>query len=169
MAWSMTGFRARLGEEAVCLGVSVMRVGLVGLSVLLLSAMTSAVFAACPVGADCDQPVVVRATAPVYFDAPPAGYALDPSDARPDLYLVNQGPVYDGPNVLIFAQPTYSESGFAYASPYPYVHFYTYGRGRHAYRAWSAHHRYGAKALNYPPYATFRYQPASSARVIEVR
>src|SRR5262249_46218874 len=103
---------------------------------------------------------------PVYFGAPPAGYALDPSDARPDLYFVNQGPVYGGPNKVLFAEPTYSESGFAYAAPYPYVHFYTYGRG---YRAFRAHRHYGAKALNYPPYVTFRYRPAASARVIEVR
>ena len=144
-------------------GVSAMRIGSVALSVLALAALPSVAFAACA-GASCEEPVVVRAQRGVTIGAPPPGYTLDPSDARPDLYLVNQGPVYDGPNVLVFAEPTYSESGFAFTAPYPYVHFYSVGRGHQAFRAWRPHRHYGAKALNYPPYVTFRYRRDDETR-----
>ena len=120
--------------------------------------------AACPGDPSCDigKPVVVYPPAPLIFAVPPMGYVLDPSDARPDLYIVNQGPVYDGPNVVWFAAPTYSEGGYAYAKPYPYVHSYW---RRYAHRS----RRYGVdRPVGYPPFGAYRYVPAASARVIEI-
>ena len=144
-----------------------MRVAATTVLMGILTAAAMPAFAACPDVARCDQAVVVRAAPPVLFGAPPAGYLLDPSDARRDLYFVNQGPVYGGPNLTYFAEPTYSESGFAYASPYPYVHFYTSGRWQ-SFRAIRRHHFSGYRPLRAPPYGTYQYRPAASARVIDV-
>jgi hypothetical protein len=145
---------------------------LVALSAWVVTA--SAACAACPAGGRCDDttssvaPVVVHAEAPVVlFGAPPIGYALDPSDARTDLYFVNQGPVYGGPNIVRFGQPTYSESGFAYAMPYPYVHFYTGAYGQTYYRA-RRQRFYGYRSPAHAVYDAYRYRPAASARVIDV-
>ena len=138
--------------------------------VSLVSATTA--FAACGPGEDCVdatasvRPVVVYGAPPRLFGAPPLGYVLDPSDTRRDLYVVNQGPVYDGPDILTFARPTYSESGYAYQRPYPYVHFYTFGHGQHLYRAMRWRHPLAHRSLKYP-YA-YRYRPAASARVIDI-
>jgi hypothetical protein len=109
----------------------------------------------------------VHADTPVLFGAPPIGYALDPSDARTDLYFVNQGPVYDGPNVVRFGQPTYSESGFAYATPFPYVRFYSGAHGHSYY--WARRQRFsGYRSSAHAVYDAYRYRPAASARVIDV-
>ena len=144
---------------------------LVALSAWVVTA--SAACAACPAGGRCDDttssvaPVLVHAEAPVLLGAPPIGYALDPSDARTDLYFVNQGPVHDGPNIVRFGQPTYSESGFAYAMPYPYVHFYTGAYGQTYYRA-RRQRFYGYRSPAHAVYDAYRYRPAASARVIDV-
>src|SRR5215468_6658446 len=143
-----------------------MRSCLVALSAWVITA--SAACAACPAGSRCDYAtssvgrVVVHAESPVLLGAPPIGYALDPSDARPDLYFVNQGPVYAGPNIVTFGQPTYSESGFAYAMPYPYVHFYT---GAHGHTYYSARRQrfYGYRSSARAVYDAYRYRPAASA------
>ncbi|MEZ5789132.1 MAG: hypothetical protein R3D62_22210 [Xanthobacteraceae bacterium] len=53
---------------------------------------------------------------------PPVAYAPVPYVSTP-YYVVNQGPVYKGPN--IFTVPTYIGSGTSFA-PYPYVYAPTY-------------------------------------------
>jgi hypothetical protein len=104
---------------------------------------------------------------------PPTGYVLDPSDARAPIYVVNQGPVYSGPNIVAaplytaplvrLAVPTYSEGGYAYAQPYPYVRSY-WGWPHPRKRYWDPSYRpYGA-----PPYGAYRYRPAPSARIINL-
>jgi hypothetical protein len=123
------------------------------------------------------EPTIVYGVPPVAVDLPPVGYVLDPSDARRPIYVVNQGPTYSGPGIVTYAVPTYSEGGYAYALPYPYVR--TYG-GWYDYGRW--HHRiyrpYGA-SLDAPyvyrpsvirPYAAaYRYRVAPNARVIQLR
>ena len=67
---------------------------------------------------------------------------------------LNQGPVYEGPNVFI-APPVYFESGFADEMPYPSVQFYTLGHGQHFYQAVSWHHRrHAQRSRSYPAYST---------------
>jgi hypothetical protein len=89
---------------------------------------SAAALAGCPSGA-CDQPVIIYPSAPGIYPLPPTGYVLAPSDPRLDFYIVNQGPVYDGPNITWFPAPTYSEGGYAIARPYPYIH--THYRSRY--------------------------------------
>jgi hypothetical protein len=147
-----------------------MRARVVAFSALVSVVSATAAFAACGPGEDCadttasDRPVVVYAAPPRLLGAPPLGYVLDPSDTRRDLYVVNQGPIYDGPGILTFARPTYSESGYAYQRPYPYVHFYTSGHGQRFYRAMRLRHPLAYRSLKYP----YRYRPAASARVIDI-
>ena len=123
-------------------------------------------------------PTVIYGTPPVPIVVPPTGYVLDPSDARKPIYVVNQGPVYSGPNIYavplytgavgLYAVPTYSEGGYAYAQPYPYVKSYwAHWRWRRPY----AHRRYwdpSYRPYGYPPYGAYRYRPAPGARVIQV-
>jgi hypothetical protein len=98
--------------------------------------------------------VVVRGGVPAHISLPPVGYVLDPSDARAPIYVVNQGPGY-GLAVVTYAVPTYSEGGYAYALPYPYVH--GYGPSMHRRNV-------------FRPYAgAYRYRPMPGARVIHVR
>ena len=138
---------------------------------------SSAAFAACPGGSNCDQatqptePVVVYPLPPRILSIPPTGYVLDPADARPDLYIVNQGPVFDGPDVTWFAAPTYSEGGYAFDHPYPYV--YPYDRHLRSYdRDGSAQRRrysaYGDRPFGYPPFGAYRYVAPPNARIIEI-
>jgi hypothetical protein len=109
-------------------------------------------------GANCNDsganvPSVIYASPPL----PPrsiVGYWLDPSDWRPDLYVVNDGPFYTGPNIIAVPRMTYSESGFAVARPFPYVRFYNYP---HGYQGFAA------------PRPTARYNRPGRARVIEIR
>jgi hypothetical protein len=149
-----------------------MRARLVAFSVVACLVTATTAFA-CGSGEDCVdttsavRPVVVYAAPPVLFGAPPLGYVLDPSDARLDLYIVNQGPVYDGPNIVTFPPPTYSESGYAYERPYPYVHFYTLGHGHHGYRGIRWRHPFADRSRGYPRYG-YAYRPAASARVIDI-
>ena len=92
---------------------------------------------------------------------PPVGYVLDPSDARPPIYIVNQGPVFSGPDV--YALPTYSEGLYADLIPYPYIghgnyrtpYYPTYGYGWHRPRP-------------YRVVGAYAYRPAPSARIITV-
>ena len=94
---------------------------------------------------------------------PPVGYVIDPSDALPPIYIVNQGPVFNGPNV--YALPTFSEGVYADLVPYPYI-------GRGYYRTpyyygyngpgWSV----GPRA--YRVHGAYAYRPSASARVITV-
>lgn len=133
---------------------------------------------------------VVYAAPPFVIAIPPIGYVLDPSDARPPIYVVNQGPLYSGPNIVTYplyvgplatlAVPTFSEGGYAYADPYPYVRTkWSYGPARWQHRRhrgdWGARYGqfpsvwrspvYGTSAY---PYAAYRYRPAPSARVISI-
>jgi hypothetical protein len=104
---------------------------------------------------------------------------LDPSDARPPVYIVNQGPWYGhrgfGPYGYYgwdwgwaYAVPTYSEGGYAYVGAYPYR-----GDGFYGYRSYGSA---GPEQVNgrtvyqlgYRPYSSYDYRPAPSARVIEI-
>lgn len=107
-------------------------------------------------------PVVVYGGSPVPPVIPPTGYVLDPSDARPPIYVVNQGPVYSGPG--IYAVPTFSEGGFAYRGPYPYVNgpVWGYGPGYGPYVG-------PTRPYGVPPYGAYTYLPAPSAKIIRVR
>jgi hypothetical protein len=134
-------------------------------------------------------PTVVYAS-PVTVVVPPTGYLLDPSDAHRPIYVVNQGPVYSGPDII--AVPTYSEGGYAYPYDYPYVRSYYGDRWfvappRHR-SGWGPRHgwRYGfgeRRDFGHPrivrvgygfgnlaaPYGAYRYRPAPGARVIHVQ
>ncbi|EJW09718.1 hypothetical protein A33M_1029 [Rhodovulum sp. PH10] len=129
-------------------------------------------------------PVIVYGAPPVPPVVPPTGYVLDPSDGRPPIYVVNQGPVYSGPGII--AVPTYSEGGYAYGAPYPYVHGHygpRYGTGyRRAYRPHVRPHFrarpplrvYGStigpeeRPYGVPPYGAYAVRPAASAKVIRL-
>jgi hypothetical protein len=139
-----------------------MSVRLLFSSVLLAVAISS-------VGASsalaCDGPTCNDSSASVprvIYASPPlpprpiVGYWLDPSDWRPDLYVVNEGPFYTGPNVIAVPRMTYSESGFAIARPFPYVRFYNYP---HGYQGFAAPR----------PYARYSRNRPGRARVIEIR
>ena len=135
-------------------------------------------------GGDCcwSAPTVVYAV-------PPTGYLLDPSDARPPIYVVNQGPVYSGPG--LYAVPTYSEGGYAYPYDYPYDYPYVrsyYGDRWFAappprrYYGWRHRGFEGRRSLDRvrvvragtgygnvsAPYNAYDYRPARGARVIHV-
>jgi hypothetical protein len=134
------------------------------------SLLAGPAFAAdCPGGcAAPDGPKVIYGPAPAIVDLPPVGYVLDPSDARKPIYIVNQGPVYSGPLIYSFAVPTYSEGGYAYAVPYPYVRVYDgWHRWRYNDRYYPAK-RWRRSDLYRPYAAAYAYRPAPSARVIEV-
>jgi hypothetical protein len=137
-----------------------------GLCVAGVSAVLAATLVPAAAQDCCTPPVVVYGVPPVPVAVPPTGYLLDPSDARRPIYVVNQGPVYSGPG--IYAVPTYSEGGYAYATPYPYVRSYwegwprPYVRPSHHWRN-PAYRPYGAA-----PYGAYQYRPAPSARVIQV-
>lgn len=92
---------------------------LAGAVAALAVAGPAPLFAGCCVDG---PPTVVYRIPPVAIAAPPTGYVLGASDARKPIYVVNQGPVYAGPG--IYAVPTYSEGGYAYTTPYPYVKSY---------------------------------------------
>jgi hypothetical protein len=112
---------------------------------------------------------IVYGVPPVEPLLPPVGYTLDPSDARRPIYVVNQGPVYSGPGIITFATPTYSEGGYAYALPYPYVRGYG-GYGWYdapGYRGWPRRHGYGRSVIR-PYAAAYRYRSAPNARVINL-
>src|ERR1700730_4694735 len=148
--------RRRLGSGShmshCCLSI-------VGASLIAAISFTPAHAADVPPGV-----TVVYGTPPIEPLLPPVGYVLDPSDARRPIYVVNQGPVYDGPGIITFATPTYSEGGYAYALPYPYVHGYGWYGG---YGPWPR--RYGYRPSVIRPYAAaYRYRPAANARVINV-
>lgn len=121
-----------------------MRIGVVRASVLWAGVMAAlGLFAPAAVaqqGCCGAGPVMVYGAVPV---APPVGYVLDPVGARPPIYVVNQGPVYRGAGV--FAVPTFSEGGYAYAPRYPYTYGPVYGPAW-PYRRPSAYpsRRYGA-------------------------
>jgi hypothetical protein len=127
-----------------------MRVCIVALSVV-------AVVTASPAFASCgphDKVVGLCAAPAPCFAAPHAGCGFGPIDSRLDHYIVNQGPVYEGPNVFTSAPPVYFESGFADQMPYPSVQFYTFGHGQHFYQAVRWHHRRHAQRGSYPAYST---------------
>jgi hypothetical protein len=137
-----------------------MRVCLAAIGVVALVGSSAAALAGCP-GGSCDQPVVVYPPAPGIVA--PAGYVLDPSDARRDFYIVNQGPVYDGPDITWFPAPTYSEGGYAIARPYPYIHPHY---GRRYRRRWSD--RSNTERSGDPAFDAYGRDTAPSARIIEI-
>jgi hypothetical protein len=108
-------------------------------------------------GSCCENVTIIYGAVPVPYPAPPPGHLLDPSDQRAPVYIVDQGPVIEGPGIYTYheievpAQPTYSEGGYAF----PYVrHSY----GRQPYRP------YGVA-----PYDAYLYRPAPNARIIHVQ
>jgi hypothetical protein len=133
-----------------------------------------------PAAAADQAPVVVYGAAPAIVTLPPTGYLLDPSDARPQVYVVDEGPSH-GAWVGAIAQPTYSEGGYVYlddcpaevAPPsrrYPYVRSYHGGRGFDAPPRTGRQEygrRYGEAAAG-GPVAAYRYRPAPDARIIRV-
>jgi hypothetical protein len=148
-----------------------------------IAAVVSSVSAESAEPACCDEalPTIIYGAPPVPYAPPPSGYVLDPSDSRGPIYVVNQGPLYSGPGIYSYAVPTYSEGGYAYANPYPYVS----GRfGGHM--SWRDAAPYvGREADSYPvreitviagagrPYGphprhAYGYRPSPNARVIRV-
>src|SRR5512139_2983639 len=84
-------------------------------------AACAAILAATVVSAAAaDAPVIVYGAAPAIVTLPPTAYVLDPSDARRQVYVVNQGPTH-GAWVGAIAQPTYSEGGYVYVDDCPDV------------------------------------------------
>ena len=143
-------------------------------------------FMASPALAECcwPPPIVVHAAPPVIV-MPPTGYVLDPSDAYPPLFVVNQGPTLFEPFIVDPAVPTYSEGGYAFRSDYPYVRSY-YGDRWFAApppRRYGWRQRDGRRLLDRPrvvrggtgyghvspPYDAYAYRPSHGARVIRVR
>jgi hypothetical protein len=144
-------------------------------------AACAAVLAAVTPAVAADAPVVVYGAAPAIVTLPPTGYILDPSDARRQIYVVNQGPTH-GAWVGAIAQPTYSESGYVYMDDCPVEivtrpRTYAYVRSHHGGEWFDAppphigrkYHapRYGEAAVGGPA-AAYRYRTAPSARVITV-
>jgi hypothetical protein len=126
-----------------------MRVCLFAMIAVGSVATASTAFAACGPHRDDIRPVGICA-APLSV-----GYGLGPTDSRRDLYIVNQGPVYEGPNVFTSAPPVYFESGFADEMPYPSVQFHTFSHGQHFYQAVSwRHRRHAQRSRSYPAYST---------------
>lgn len=128
--------------------------------------------------ADPSVPTVIYGTSPVVIAVPPTGYPLDPSDMRKPIYVVNEDLRYPGPG--IYAVPTYSEGGYAFAEPYPYwpypygyPYIRSYGYGPyyhfHALRPYG-YRQYprGIRPYGYMPHGAYRYQPAPSAKIIQV-
>lgn len=118
-------------------------------------------------------PVIVYGASPVPPAVPPTGYLLDPSDARPPIYVVNQGPVYSGPG--IYAVPTFSEGGYAYSIRYPYTYGPWYG-GHGPYKRPHAYppRRYGyigpeTRVAGAPPYGAYEVRPTAGAKIIQVQ
>jgi len=103
-----------------------MRVGLVALSAMVYAGLASTALADCS-GPNCSNHAI--------------GYRLTPADARPDLTIVKQGPIYEGPGIFVYARPIVVESGYALARRYPYVRFHTLGRSHQYYEAWRHHAR----------------------------
>ncbi|CAL8981638.1 hypothetical protein RHODGE_RHODGE_01723 [Rhodoplanes serenus] len=101
------------------MGTAVARAGVVRAGLLWAGVMAamglSAPAAMAQQGCCGPGPVIVYGAV-----APPIGYVLDPAGARPPIYVVNQGPVYRGAGV--YAVPTFSEGGDAYAHRYPYTY-----------------------------------------------
>jgi len=159
---------------------------------LAVSAAAIAVTAGTAAADPCCAPRVIYAIPPVTIVVPPTGYVLDPSDTVNPVYVVNRGPILSGPGIYTytnkyyyptFARPTYSEGGYAYtdppyyrwSSPYPYAYPYVKShRGWHCggYEGcrpiYTGRHRFSHRPYGHPPYAAYRYQPAPSARVINV-
>ena len=112
-------------------------------------------------------PTIVYGFPPIPIAVPPTGYPLDPSDTRRPIYVVNQGPVYSG--AAIYAVPTYSEGGYAYTAPYPYVTS-NWASWRYGYGArFNRHMNPAYRPYGYAPYGAYTYRTAPSARVIHVR
>jgi hypothetical protein len=126
-------------------------------SLVLVATVSVATSALACEGAVCNgpsAPSVIYASPPLP-PRPIVGYWLDPADWRPDLYVVNEGPPYTGPNIVAVPRMTYSESGFAVARPFPYVRFYNYPHGQQGFAA----------PRPYPRYSRNR---SGRARVIEI-
>jgi hypothetical protein len=119
---------------------------------------------------------------------------LDPADARPPLYVVNQGPSFHGPGITTLARRTYSEGGYAYGNDYPYMGDDSYGYGP-GYGAGAYSYGYGAPGLYgrpsfrsygpryrssygfrpqwssprlYRPYSSYGYRPSPRAGIYNV-
>ena len=103
-----------------------MRVCLAAIGALAAIVSSTAALAGCP--GDCQPPVFVYPSGPGIYPVPPSGY-LDPFAARRDFYIVNQGPMYDGPAIM--RVPTYAEGGYAIAQPYPHIHAHSGSRYGH--------------------------------------
>jgi hypothetical protein len=136
-------------------------------SVLCASVIIATSLATAANAADQSSGVtVVYGHPPIDPLLPPVGYVIDPSDARRPIYVVNQGPVYSGPGIISIAVPTYSEGGYAYALPYPYVRGYGWYDAP-GYRHWPRPYAYGPNVIR-PYAAAYRYRLAPNARVINV-
>ncbi|MBI3436149.1 MAG: hypothetical protein HY056_13915 [Proteobacteria bacterium] len=150
--------------------------------VLLLSATAAKACEECA-GEETHVPTIVYGASALPVLLPPVAYGLDPSDARRAIYVVNQGPVYSGPGIVTYADPTYSEGGYAYALPYPYVGIYgpwydesppRYHRHHrptarpHAARPYDDGRYWRAPHVLRPHAGAYRYRAAPSARVIRV-
>jgi hypothetical protein len=93
---------------------------------LVVAALAVAVTPAVAQGCCVSGPVIVYGAVPVLTAVPPTGYRIDPADARPPMYVVNQGPVYSGPG--IYSVPTFSERGYGTSVRYPYTYGPRHGR-----------------------------------------
>jgi len=137
-----------------------------------------------PAAAADQPPVVVYGAAPAVVTLPPTGYVLDPSDARPPVYVVDQGPIH-GAWVGALAHPSYSEGGYIHLDddcPVDHVaplRRHPYVRSFHGDRWFEAPppvgrdmrdtrgRRAGEAAIGGPT-AAYRYRPAAGARIIKV-
>ncbi|RAI38614.1 hypothetical protein CH341_27545 [Rhodoplanes roseus] len=146
-----------------------------GAAVAILLLIGAAGPAAAQQGCCVGGPVVVYGASPVPPAVPPTGYLLDPSDARPPIYVVNQGPLYRGAG--IYAVPTFSEGGYAYSIRYPYTYGPAYGRSH--YVPYKRPHAYPPRRYGYigptervagaPPYGAYEVRPAPGAKIVHVQ
>jgi hypothetical protein len=88
---------------------------------------------------------------------------LDPSDARPPVYIVNQGGWH--PHLRYYAVPTYSEGGYAYVGAYPWGVGSYYGYGGIGPEQVN---RSAVYQLGYRPYSSYGYRVPPTARVIQI-
>jgi hypothetical protein len=139
-----------------------MRVCLAAFGAVAVVVSSAAALAGCP-GGGCDQPIVYP-PAPAIFTVPPAGFVVAPPDPRRDFYIVNQGPVYDGPDITWFPAPTYSEGGYAIARPYPYIHRHYWSR----YRLPWSDRPYAERSSGDPAFDAYKRGTAARARIIQV-
>jgi len=98
---------------------------------LAAAVATALTLAATPAVAGFYEAAPVFYGIPPFVPVPPIGYVFDPSDPGAPAYIVNQGPVLEGPGIYArheIAYPTVLDGGYAvvtrhaYPTPFPYVH-----------------------------------------------